>query len=278
MIGSVLAPTTVLTGLLLFFGRQHANWLFDYFGVPPSTMGLTAQDYLVRSADGLFQPLAVVMAATLAILWAYRFLRGRLPDPAWERLLRILIPVTIVLGLAGVSMAFAAVFFSGTFAGSYSVPGSSLALGVLSLVCASRLMASRAIRPMPGAMAVAEWVSAFVLISVGLFWAVADYSASVGIGRALEIEATLPLPPEAVLYSAKSLSLQTPGVRETVCRTPDAAYRYRYTGLKLILQSGGQYFFLPTHWNRGDGSAVVLPRTDSLQLEFTGTADPDAPC
>ncbi|HET6708476.1 MAG TPA: hypothetical protein VFH84_26135, partial [Amycolatopsis sp.] len=133
-------------------------------------------------------------------------------------------------------------------------------------------------RPLPAAVATAEWLSAFALVSVGLFWAVADYSASVGVGRALQIEAGLATPPEAVLYSAKSLNLTAPGVRETACRNPDAAYHYRYTGLKLILQSGGQYFLMPVQWRKADGTAVVLPRTDALRLEFTAAADPDAPC
>jgi hypothetical protein len=74
------------------------------------------------------------------------------------------------------------------------------------------------------------------------------------------------------------LNLTAPGVRETQCRNPDTAYRYRYTGLKLILQSGGQYFLLPVQWRKADGTAVVLPRTDALRLEFTPVADPDAPC
>jgi hypothetical protein len=32
--------------------------------------------------------------------------------------------------------------------------------------------------------AVAEWVIIFVLVSVGLFWAVSDYSSAVGVRRA----------------------------------------------------------------------------------------------
>ncbi|WP_410566538.1 hypothetical protein [Amycolatopsis sp. cmx-4-61] len=278
LLGSVVAPTTVLTGLLFFFGRQHANWLLDYFGVPLSTMGLTAEDYLVRSADGLFAPIAVVVAGVLVLLWLYRFLRARLAETAWQRLLRVATPVAVVGGVAGVAVAAVGVVHPEAFATSYAVPGAGLSLGVLFLVAASRMLASRAGRPWPAALATAEWLAAFVLVSVGLFWAVADYSASVGVGRALEIEGTLAGPPETVVYSAKSLNLTAPGVRETPCRHPDSAYHYRYTGLKLILQSGGQYFLLPVQWHKADGTAVVLPRTDALRLEFTPAADPDAPC
>lgn len=47
------------------------------------------------------------------------------------------------------------------------------------------------------------------------------------------------------LYSEKSLNLQAPGVREIDGHSPDAAYRFRYEGLKLVPQSGNQYLFLP---------------------------------
>ncbi|MEU4250305.1 hypothetical protein AB0F15_23120 [Amycolatopsis sp. NPDC026612] len=278
LLGSVIAPTTLLTGLLFFFGRQHANWLLDYFGVPLSTMGLTAQDYLVRSADGLFAPIAVVMAAVLALLWLYRFLRARLTEAAWRRLLRVATPAAVGCGLAGLAVAAVGIVSPEAFAASYAVPGAGLSLGVLFLVSASRLLAARTGRPLPAAVATAEWLAAFAMVSVGLFWAVADYSASVGVGRAIQIEAALATPPETVLYSAKSLNLTAPGIRETPCRNPDTAYHYRYTGLKLILQSGGQYFLLPVQWHKADGTALVLPRTDSLRLEFTPVADPDVPC
>lgn len=79
------------------------------------------------------------------------------------------------------------------------------------------------------------------------------------------------------VYSAKDLSLRAPAVRETVCRDPEAAYRFRYDGLKLILQSGGQYFFLPADWNPADGVSFVIPRADTLRLEFSppDTEDPE---
>ncbi|WP_206788354.1 hypothetical protein [Amycolatopsis sp. MtRt-6] len=139
----------------------------------------------------------------------------------------------------GVAVAAGGVVRPEAFAASYSVPGAGLSLGVLFLVAASRLLAAHSERPLPAAVATAEWLS-------------------------------------AVLYSAKSLNLTAPGVRETACRNPDAAHHYRYTELKLILRSGSQYFLLPVRWHKADGTAVILPRTDALRLEFTAAAD--APC
>lgn len=278
LLATVLAPTGLLTGLVFYFGRLHAYWLFDHFGVPLSVMQLTAQDYLVRGEDGLFEPLVVAAAATLIALWVYWFARGRLSDRAWDRVLVWLAPVALVLGLAGAGIAVAALVNRDLFTETYAIPGTSLALGVLALVWASHLRAAHHRRRLPPALAVAEWVAAFGLISVGLFWATADYAGAVGIGRAYEVEASLPDRPDAVVYSAKSLNLRVHGVTEVRCSAPDGAFTFRYDGLKLVLQSGGQYLLLPHDWNPDGGSAIVLPRTNDLRLEFTRVPATERTC
>ena len=76
--GSILGPATVLTALMFYFGLLHAFWFFGTFGVDYSVFDLTTRDYLTRSADGLFVPLAAVAGAGLAVLWGYRLLSARL--------------------------------------------------------------------------------------------------------------------------------------------------------------------------------------------------------
>ena len=152
-------------------------------------------------------------------------------------------------------------------------------MGVVAVVVAvPRLLDRRRPDDVPATVraqiAVAEWTAAFVLASVGLFWAVGSYATGIGTGRAQEMEAALPAWPDAVLYSQHSLALRGPGIVEETCAGADAAYRYRYDGLKLVLQSGGQYFFLPAGWTTAGGAALVLPRTDSLRLEFTDASRP----
>jgi len=115
----------------------------------------------------------------------------------------------------------------------------------------------------------AEWAIVLALVGVSLFWAANDYAAAVGRTRAGEVAAELPGYPSAAVYSEHSLSITAPGVREVRCHDPEAAYRFRYDGLKLMLQSGDQYVLLTEHWTPQDGVAVVLPRGDSIRLEFS---------
>lgn len=278
LIGSILAPTTLLTALLFYFGHQHAYWFFDYFGVNSTVMGLTTQDYLLRSVDPLFTPVTTVAAVVLVGLWGYRLLRANLSDAAWQRVLRTAVPVTAALGLVLEAVAISGVVDPLALRPYVGLPGLGLATGVLLLVASSRLRREAATRGAgrrePTTLPAVEWGAIFVLVGIGLFWAATDYSNAVGTGRGFQQQQVLPALPDVILYSEKSLSMQAPGVRQIACQDSEAAYRFRYDGLKLVLQSGGHYFFLPARWNPSDEVAFVIPRTEMLRLEFTAAGAP----
>jgi hypothetical protein len=278
IIGTIVAPTTLLTSVLYYFGSWHAYNFFDYFGVNSTVLGLTTQDYLVRSLDGLFVPMTVVACAGLVVLWGHGLVRARLAAGSAPRVLRSLVPLmaTVGLGLA-VGGLWTVFVVEQTLLDRHLYGAASpicLALGVLLLTYTVHLWRSLnagdtalgAARP--AWVAVAEWGGVFVLVGLSLFWAAGNYSIAVGTQRATEQVAALPGMSSIVLYSHQGLSLNAPGVRKVRCRDPEAFYRFRYEGLKLILQSGDQYVFLPAAWSRTNGVAIVLPRSDSLRLEF----------
>jgi hypothetical protein len=273
-VGSVLAPTGLVTGLLFYFGMLHANWFFAYFGVNYTVLGLSAQDFLIRSADGLFIPLAGLSALVLAGLWTFRSVAGRIPEPAASRVLAVAPPAAVVAGTALLVVAGVAALRPGLFAATLGLPGLCLAAGVLALASVPRLRAGgdeqQAHRRPPGVAAIGEWAACFVLVGVGLFWAAGDYSAAVGTGRGHAVELDLPASPDVVLHSAEDLRLVSAGVTATPCADGgDGPAAYRYQGLKLIMQAGDRYVLLPAGWRHGTGAAIVLPRTDSVRLEFS---------
>jgi hypothetical protein len=91
----------------------------------------------------------------------------------------------------------------------------------------------------------------------------------VGTNRGRQIVTELAGTPNVVVYSEKSLRLALSGVTERKCSGDDPAYGYRYDGLKLVMQAGDRYLFLPANWRPGGGPALVVPRIDSLRLEFS---------
>jgi hypothetical protein len=276
ILGAVVAPTTLLTSLLYYFGWAYAYSFYYYFGVNSTLLGLTTGDYLMRSVDGLFLPMTVAACAGLLGLWGHALLRSRLAAGSRPRFMSIVLPVLalagLVLAVGGISSIVATTVLSRHLAAAPL----SMAAGVLLLTYSVHLRrsltaqnAERGARPEWAS--VGEWGVVFVLVGLSLFWAVTDYAAAVGTRRARQTVAELPSSPSAVVYSEHSLSLHAPGVREIRCDDPKAAYQFRYDGLKLIQQSGDQYVFLPQAWTPTNGVAIIMPRSNSLRLEFFST-------
>ena len=143
LLGTVVAPTTLLTSLLFYFGWSHAYYFYDYFGVNSTLLGLTTRDYVQRAVDGLFLPMMVVAGVGLLALWAHSLLRARLdegPQPRLLRLVAAIAAVGLVLAVGGFWSVFAATplrrYLYGTAAPL------SLALGVLLLVYAVQVWRS----------------------------------------------------------------------------------------------------------------------------------------
>jgi len=277
ILGAIVAPTTLLTALLYYFGWSHAYWFCDYFGVNSTVLGFTSTDYMMRSVDALFVPLTVAASAALLAVWGHTALRARLAAGSRPRALRVLVPAAMVLAGLLVLGGFVSVFTTTVLSEHLVAAPLSLGFGVLLLVYAlhlQRLVTGRAQAAGSsrgrgrGWSAAAEWAVVFVLVGLSLFWAATDYSAAVGRSRAGDFVAGLARYPSVVIYSARSLSLRAPGVTQVRCQDPEAAYRYRYDGLKLVLQSGDEYLFLPAKWTAASGVAILIPKSDSLRLEF----------
>ena len=283
--GGIVAPTSLLTGLLFYFGRSRSAGYYRYFRVNFTVLDLTTNDYLLAGIDGLFVPISVASLLALVCLWLNRLLLTRLPGDARRRAVRILVPVAAVAGAVLMTLAFLDLLTEGEVFGANSPAGGlCLAVGVLLLAYAVRLIRLSLPRPAPvrgrrsQATGLAEWGAAFLLVSIGLFWAADGYAFGVGTGGAIQLHRALPVVPEAVIYSAQSLSLDVPEVTETRCADPDAAYRFRYTGLRLVRQAGNQYVLLPANWSRESGTTVLIARSATIRLEFRPAGQPSPAC
>jgi hypothetical protein len=278
IVGSVVAPTSLLTALMYYFGRLEFAGFFWYLGADVTVLDLTLYDYLDNSADGLTVPLLFVAGTGLLGLWIHQLLLRALPDRTRGKLWRVLMPAAAIVGSILMTLAVVDLVVGGVFPLSFEEGrGLSLVIGVLLLAYALRLLRlliserrpDQVPRRPPAVVAVAECGAVFLVVSVGLFWAVGSYAIAVGEGHARRLEATLSAKSDVVAYSEKRLILQAPGVQEVVCQDPDAAYRFRYDGLKLVKQSGNQYLFLPAGWTRANGAAILIPRSDKVRLEFS---------
>ena len=309
VVGSIVAPTTLLTALFVYFGLMYAIGYYRYFGVNYTVLDLPTQGLLILSASTAVMPLATLAAVMLVSLWIYRLPLERSSDTVRRWLSLTLLPVVAAAGAALLALVAAETLLRlQVFPASFPEGrGISLSAGVVLLAWAARLRATlaptepaeherataatasrrgvlalarraltAATRPTkpdegPGhvALTVAKWVCLSVLFGIGMFWAVGSYALRLGPQDAQGFVTNLRCAPDVVLYSEKSLNLFTAGVAEEPATSPEGAYGFRYPGLKLVPQAGDQYLLLPADWAPGARPAIVLPRSDALRLEFT---------
>jgi hypothetical protein len=283
ILGQFVAPTTLLTALLFYFGWAHVYWFFDYFGVDSSILAPSTREYVMRSVDALFIPLIAVAVVGLALMWGHLALPERIRSGPRSRWQLIALTVTgIVLLVNGLSrLVVITPFNRGLCVAPICIIVGVVLLWYLTLLRRSRLHAANP-TPRSDAAVLSEWAVMFVLVAMSLFWLATDYSIAVGQTRARQAAAEIPSRPEVVLFSEKDLHLDGPDIRETKCSTgPDeeSAYRFRYDGLVLLGEVGGQYVLLPREWQRGMGTAIVLPKSGvgATRFEFATTDDYQPP-
>ncbi|MGY2093450.1 hypothetical protein ACW9HO_38345 [Nocardia gipuzkoensis] len=278
----MVAPTTLLTAVLFYFGWAHVYWFFNYFGVDSTTLNPSIREYLMRTVDALFVPLILVGLIGMALLWGYAALpesaRTRRP-PRWAT------TVIAVLATAALINGVSRIYVVTPLNSGLCVAPISIIIGVLVLwllvVRRRKQLQERtpATAPPPSpAAAVAEWAVLFALVGINLFWIATDYSVAVGQTRAREWAAQLPTSPHVIVYSEKDLHLSRSDVHMTVCSTDpatDSAYRFRYDGLVPLTRIGDHYVLVPNTWTPGHGAAIVLPAQSpgAIRFEFRLAGD-----
>jgi hypothetical protein len=281
-VGHVVAPTTLITALLFYFGWAQTNAIFLRFGIDQSVLGLTVQDYLLRSVNSTFRPLAALLLAAVAGLSVHLWLTRRRDAHRWWAAAAVAGGLLLAAGLGGLW---------GLVRYRTDLPVIPLGLGAgLGLVAYGGHLRAQdpghrpAPAAAPAALLAARRTVAVVFVTIMLFWSVAVYAQARGAREAQVIAATLYRRPDVTVYSARRLHLEGAGVREAELPGPEGAYRFRYAGLKLVIRSGGKWFLLPAGWTPArPGAAVLLPDGDDLRVELGpggargGPADPPTP-
>ncbi|AFR47724.1 hypothetical protein KTR9_1081 [Gordonia sp. KTR9] len=282
VVAQFVAPATFLAALLFYWGFFHARGFCRYFGVNSTVVGLNSTDYVMRSADGLFTPLAICGAVALAAIWGWRSLPREFANGPWpQRLLPAAAIISILLLLNGLSRLFVRTWLN---SGLFLAPA-CIIIGLLMLwgvvVARRRCLDDDPDARPRSAVTPAEWTLILLLLGGSFFWGATDYSLAVGHTRAQEAEENLSKSPQIVIFSEKDLGLAMDGVVTSDC-SPAGAYRHRTDGLVLIMATDHNLVVVPRTWNSQTGSAVVLPRNGAgaVRLEFDLSSDtvPRPPC
>jgi hypothetical protein len=288
-IGSVVGPTSAVTALLYYFGWTRTSIEAHQLGLDDSLLGYSTQDYLLRSMSSMFGPLVVALLAALAglgihsaiVAWVDRSGGLGVSRAIDAHIQRILRPMTIAIAVlaaaclaAGIAGARVRHPSSLIYVASPVGVTLSIVLGVYAAGLYRRFLAGGhgghgghgggAAGELRGLRAVSATLIVLILV-LSVFWNVSHYAAIKGRNLAATVDSLLPTQPSVVVYSAKRLYLQAPVV-ETRLDPTDAAYKYAYSGLKLLFRSDHKYFLRPS--DPGPVANIVLPDSLDIRLEY----------
>ena len=268
---AVIAQTTVISALLVYFGWAQSSANLAYFGVEVNILQLSVTDFLMRSVHVAVRPLFLAAMYTLAIAAALHVVNTVIGT--WLR--RQLSPWHIalgcgVVGCAALLLSVLALHF-GVFLPlpSPATPLFPTAAGLLLWCSIHWWRVHDSGRPTgQSRLEQAEIGVLVLLLLLGLFWAAGLYASSVGEHRAKNVAADLDQLPDVTVYSTARLSLNGYGLEVDPLEGTDNVYHYRYTGLRLLTQANGRYLVLPADWQRGRDPVFLLMEQEGIRFEF----------
>ena len=275
-VASVVAPVTVISALLFYFGYASSRAQYEYFGLDVDTIGLSTQDFVMRSPQPLLVPLLVIGLLSAAAALAHAAIRRHIdvvinaaadsPRPL-GRLRRI----AVWCGLAGRSGLAAGVVLVITYAylrdwPSYPVV-TPLVLAIGAALTAYGLKLEVLLDKRRRSSRVAT-MSLYLILATSLFWATATLAQLSGRGSALYAANHLDRLPIVILDTKERLHLTSPNVAETTLPADaNQAFRYRYRNLRLLIQGRDRLFLVPRTWSASNSTLVVL-MNDGVRVQF----------
>jgi hypothetical protein len=269
-----IAPPTLVIALAFWFGWTLTNARSDYFGIDSSVLGYSTTDYVLRSADAAFVPIAVTLLVILVATVFHGLTQHAVIAAGSRNLVKRGASACIALGAALTFFGVWGMFEPLPIATNYLLPpillGSGPALAAYSVW--TRLHV-RAVEKKEKTRVVPSWERAGYVVAVmitvlGIFWAASLYAAALGRGRAELLAESLTSRPAVTVFSERALDIDAPGVIVTKIADADSEYRFRYTGLRLLVHSANKYFLVNDRWSREHGVTIVLDDTPDIRLEF----------
>lgn len=260
----IVAPVTLLTGLLFYFGYVSSRSQYEYFGIDVDTIGLSTQDYVMRSPQPLLVPLLVITLLAVAALLLHKAIHPTVV--AVRRAARIAVLV-LILGVVGL-LAYPLIGDIPYYA--LIVP---TVIGLSAAALAYLTYLRRSADPTLGPQRVL-----IVLLTVATttcaFWATATTAQYSGRGLAKSDARHLNRFPVVILDTKEKLALRSPGIEETALR-PGAGqtFNYRYRGLRLLVVGQNRLFLVPQTWTPSN-TTLVIPLNDAVRVQFQFQNDP----
>ena len=279
---SLVSQIAIYAALLYYFGWVRTDTLLGAFGLSPDVVGLSAQDYMMRAVRP-FVPVAIGIASLLllaAVVNRHVLVPGLAATGRRRRVVVRCCAVTRILCSTLLACAAATIFGSWLFTDLGSTLLGARGEGILHLlqplavaVGAGGLLfldrahgtARRAARPQ-GNVPVRP-IALYGLLVLAMFWVVGLYAVHDGQTAAARPE-TLRGQPSVTVNAVDRLGI---GGTETPNLMPDAKYKWRYSGFRLLIGTSEKYFLIPDNPQPGAAAITAVDgKDDAVRVDFLG--------
>ncbi|ROO86061.1 hypothetical protein EDD29_3622 [Actinocorallia herbida] len=272
----IIAPTTLITTMLIYFGYVATQARFQQFGVNLDLVNLASTDLLFYGSEAVY--IGILGLAVIALIPVGLYLAGKwvISDPRRDR---AAFWISLVLCWAGILLligALLAIFVPhvrGIWRGRAEIP-LALTLSALLLRYALWLWQARAAHRPHAVRTLSKEAFDFcrgillVLLLAGLFWTANNAAKRFGEMGAESMADNLKGKPRVVLFLQEPIyDLDLPTNVKVLDTGKEMKFRYRYSGLRLLVESDDRLFLAPAAWTPGTNRGIlVIPNTSDIRL------------
>jgi hypothetical protein len=283
----VVAPGSLIVGLLYYFGSTYTDAYYGYFGVPSGDLQMSLQEYLVRSPDAIFLPLWVLLWCALALLFIHRLIERRLRRPDSRLTPRGVVAILLVVAAVLLALGFLVYLqpawwtrevldrLATSWQRDLLIP-LTVSAGALLGLLALRVYRDHVTRQSPRrghedrVLSVGSGAVLVGMLTLSLFFATSRYAYEAARSNAAQDAAAhFPSSTKLLIYSRIPIPNDAVGIERQDLGSSEP-FRYRYLGFRQLAKSGSHYY-LVSYLSRGpEDLAVVLPDDDSIRVEVLG--------
>lgn len=269
VLSTVIAPATLVTALLFYFGYVSARSLFAYFGLDVDVLGYGTQEFVMRAPQPLLVPALILLLAAAGLTWLNSHVRRRLRSARSVSVRRFVASSRWV----GATLLAAGLFMLLTFPALSSWRLYPLVTPLLLAAGAGLLGLSATWLAEPPGIRRSTDVLLVLVVVACVFWATATVAQWSGTGQAKALARDLTLLPAVVIDTRDALIPRDPAVIEsTLASLPGESYHFRYRGLRLLAEGEGRLYLVPERWSSAGSTYVVS--FDDARVRFRFVNDP----
>ncbi|UQT56614.1 hypothetical protein M4V62_16755 [Streptomyces durmitorensis] len=267
LVNGAVGAGTLIAALMFYAGIIHSSSYYAYFRLNVYSLGLALPQVTIWSLRLVTMDVLIALALLALVPRAQELLAVlRLPPAALARVrraARAVVRLNPVIVAAGVVLM---VLWPYVQPYGWAAP----------LLVAAGLVLGQSRTANPAAPPHGWWRKGLPVAVAGLcvVWVIALLAGQLGRQDARAAADRLVSRTAVVVLSTERLSIRGPGIiAEDLGRT--VRYRYRYSGLRLLIERDRRYYVLPLGWQKRTDATYVIDDDDTVRIELLpGTQPP----